>query len=286
MGEAPESGMALSAEDWAGARGAQWRSHLDQFEGMLVPPGTAALRHADFRPGERVVDIGCGGGAISRAIAAAVGPQGTVLGLDISADLVGEARGRAAEAGLTNLAFAVGDAAVTMPAGAPFDRLFSRFGCMFFEQPYAAFANLHAMVRPGGRIDLCVWAPAKENGWMSAIGEVIGQHVDLPKPVPRAPGPCALDDPDYVRDLLGKAGFTQISFTPWADMLAVGGAGASPAQVLRFAMDGFSVCEPLAHAEPAVRDAAAAALLALFERHHDERGVMLPARTWLVTAYA
>ena len=109
----------LSGEDWAGEMGERWLASLDRFESMISPVGDALLARADFRPGERVVDVGCGGGASSREIAASVAPGGVVYGLDISPALVAEAARRAAAAGLANVSFSAGDAATVLPPGAP-----------------------------------------------------------------------------------------------------------------------------------------------------------------------
>lgn len=139
----------------------RWLANLDRFESMIAPVGDALLARVGLRAGERVVDIGCGGGATSREIARRVQPGGTVVGVDISAALVAEAARRSASAGLTNAAFVVADAAAALPAGAPFDRLVSRFGSMFFANPAAAFHNLGRMLRTGARADFAVWAPAR-----------------------------------------------------------------------------------------------------------------------------
>src|SRR3546814_1822119 len=88
----------------------------------------------------------------------AVGNTGWGLGLVLSPDLVAAASERARRTGLANIRFVQGDAATAMPEEAPFDRLFSRFGTMFFPKPYRAFANLRRMLRAGGRLDSAVWA--------------------------------------------------------------------------------------------------------------------------------
>ena len=86
---------SVFADDWSGEMGQRWLRNVDHFEAMLEPIGTALLDRAAIAPGERIVDLGCGGGATSRAIAARVGPAGAVLGLDISPDLIVAARARA-----------------------------------------------------------------------------------------------------------------------------------------------------------------------------------------------
>ena len=147
MTEMESSPEALKGEDWAGEMGAKWLANLAQFEGMIAPIGEALLKQADFKPGERVIDIGCGGGGTSIAIAQAVAPSGEVLGIDISPDLTNASTRRASDAGVGNIHFICADAATVQLRSAPFDRLFSRFGSMFFAEPHKAFANLHSLLR-------------------------------------------------------------------------------------------------------------------------------------------
>lgn len=278
--------QTLATDDWAGEMGRKWLTRLDRFESMIGPAGAALMEHAGFNPGERAVDIGCGGGGTSIEIARRVGPTGRVVGLDISGDLIEAARNRARSAGLANITFENVDASVAEPASTPFQRMFSRFGCMFFAEPYRAYANLHRMLTPGGRVDLGVWAPARENGWMSSLAGVLGKYVELPPPIPRAPGPFAMDDPDYIRDLLQSAGFQKISIDPWTGDQLVGGAGASPAEAVDFVLSVLSVGEALAKAEPEVRRRGTLELRELFEQFSSPRGVVMPAKVWLVTAAA
>jgi SAM-dependent methyltransferase len=276
----------LKAEDWAGAMGAKWLANIDRFESMIAPVGEAFLERAAFRPGERVIDIGCGGGGTSIAIGAQVGPDGSVLGLDISPDLIAYATTRARTAGAGNVSFVQTDAATASPSGAPFDRLFSRFGSMFFAEPGQAFGNLKSLIRPSGRVDLAVWAPARGNLWIAAMMGVLGRHLTLPAPVPRAPGPFALDDPDYIRALLGAAGFVDVDIAAWDGMQQVGGAGTSPESAVAFVLEALSFGELLAEVAPAVRSAVSAELIALFAQHVGPDGVAMSARAWFVSARA
>ena len=109
---------SVFADDWSGEMGQRWLRNVDHFEAMLEPIGTALLDRAAIATGERIVDLGCGGGATSRAIAAHVGPQGAVLGLDISPDLIVAARARAG-ADFPALRFFCGDAASSVLPGTP-----------------------------------------------------------------------------------------------------------------------------------------------------------------------
>ncbi len=277
---------ALGGEDWAGEMGARWLASLDRFEGMIGPIGDALLARADYAAGERVLDLGCGGGATTLAIAKAVGPEGAVLGIDIAPMLIERAEARAAAAG-SPARFVCADAATAQVAEPPFDRLHSRFGSMFFADPVPAFANLHAMLEPGARIDLAVWAHPRDNAWMMEVMGVVRQHVEVPPALPRAPGPFAFEDLGYLEGILAAAGFTAMEAAAYEGEQAVGGSGASPQDATGFVLASMAAGRILAEQEETVQAAARADLTALFSRHHRPgEGVMLGCKAWLVNARA
>ncbi len=280
---APE---ALKGEDWAGEMGARWLASLDRFESMIAPIGAALLERADYAPRERVLDLGCGGGATTLAIAEAVGPDGAALGLDVAPMLIARAKERAADAGST-ARFVCADAATASLDEPPFDRLFSRFGSMFFEAPVPAFTNLRGMLKPGARIDLAVWANPRDNLWMMEMMGVVRSHVEIPPATPRAPGPFAFEDLGYLGSVLEEAGFAGMDVAVYEGLQAVGGPGASPEEATDFVLAAMAVGRVLAEQGDAVREAARADLTAMFARHYREgEGVMLRAKAWLVTARA
>ncbi|MGQ2942867.1 MAG: class I SAM-dependent methyltransferase [Blastomonas fulva] len=275
---------ALKGEDWAGEQGRKWLTHIDRFEGMIAPIGDALLARAAIVPGERVIDLGCGGGLTSLAAARATGPDGAVLGLDISPDLIDEARRRAE--GHPNVTFLCADAA-TVALDTPYDRLISRFGSMFFADPYAAFTNLHSLIKPGGRIDLAIWAAPRDNPWMMELMGVARSHIDIPSPDPRAPGPFAFSDLDYVRDILAHAGFSAPDIEVYQGEQAIGGPGASPDDAADFALASMAIGRALAEAGDDVLARARADLVTLFgQRHVPGKGVMMANKVWLLTATA
>lgn len=276
----------MEAERWAGEQGEKWNRYLDQFESMISPVGTALLEAADFQAGERVVDVGCGGGGTSLEIARRVGNAGSVIGLDVAPALVETARRRADEAGLRNVRFVLGDAASTDLDEAGFDCLFSRFGTMFFPEPYAAFRHMHGFLRPGGRLAIAVWAPLEENPWAFAVMQIVRRYVDLPPAEPRAPGPFGLAETDYVRDILAHAGFSKVSIARWQGEQWVGGAGADADKATAFMMDALFVGEALKEAPEAARNEALAEISRLFTAHDSGQGVRMPAKAWFVTAVA
>lgn len=277
----------IKGEDWAGEMGAKWLANLSRFEGMIAPIGTALLARAGFQSGERVLDIGCGGGGTTIAIAHAVAPDGGVLGIDISPDLTAASTRRASDAGVGNIGFICADASSLQLPDAPFDRLFSRFGSMFFAEPHQAFANLRVLLRPGARIDLAVWAPPRDNLWMMEMMGVVRNHVDIPPAVPRAPGPFAFEDLDYLNEVLASGGFSSPDIIAYTGLQPVGGAGATPQEAVSFVLSSMAVGKLLDEQGADVRVAAEAELLELFAKHYVAgQGVMMQGKAWLVSATA
>ena len=277
----------LKYEDWAGEMGARWLANLKGFESTIAPAGEALLVHAAYQPGERVVDIGFGGGATSLAIAQAVAPQGEVVGIDISPDLAAATTRRAAAAGITNARFICADAATVTVPEAPFDRLCSRFGSMFFSEPVSAFANLRGLLKPGGRLDLAVWGPPQQNPWMLEGMTVARRHVEMPAPVPRAPGPFAFEERDYMEETLIAAGFSNVNIVAAKGELPVGGLGATPEQAQAFVRHALAFGQALLDYPPEVQAAAAAELTSLYTKYYRPgEGVMMGYAIWLVSANA
>lgn len=266
--------------------GERWLAQLNQFEGMINPIGQVLIDRAAFRAGERVVDVGCGAGGTSIDIARKVAPHGAVVGVDISPQLIEAAARRQQAECVPNVSFQCADAATVSLDGPRFDRLFSRFGLMFFTDARAAFANLRTLVRDGGRADFCVWAPARENPWITQVMGIVGQHVDLPAPVPRTPGPFALDDLDYVRELLDGAGFKPPHIGIWQGEQPVGGPGASPEKAMEFVLDGMSFGRVLEESGAEIVAKVKSALTELFARNHSPAGVLMLGKAYLISAMA
>jgi SAM-dependent methyltransferase len=276
----------LSAPDWAGTTGDRWATYVDHFERMLGKIGNALLMHAALAAGENVVEIGCGGGGLTRRVAAAVGPDGTAVGFDISPALVSLATKRAEAAHVTNVAFLSGDAQTSQPLGVPFDRLLSRFGVMFFADPVAAMINLHAMIKPGGRLDFAVWGSIDGNPWASATMEAARSRLTLPPPAPGAPGPFAFADTGYLHSLLEQGGFREISFTPWTGTVQQGGPGVTAEEAAEMAILTGPLAEPLGEVSPDVRAAIKSEIAAFFHAFITDDGMFMPAAVHLVTAVA
>jgi ubiquinone/menaquinone biosynthesis C-methylase UbiE len=138
-------------EHWNGQAGDTWVALHDRLDAQLEPLGRVAQDLAPPGLGERMLDIGCGTGQTTLALCERVGSQGSVLGIDISRPMLELARARARAAAIKNVRFEQADAQIYAFEPRAFDYAFSRFGVMFFADPVAAFANLRAALRQGGR---------------------------------------------------------------------------------------------------------------------------------------
>ncbi len=200
---------------WNEPGGAAWARWQERMDLQLAPFGLAAIEAVAPKPGEGILDIGCGCGDTTLQVAARVGSQGRVTGLDISATMLARARDRATQAGLENAQFVEGDAQVVTAAdlGEGFDAAISRFGVMFFADPVAAFANLTSLVRPGGRLGFVCWQPPAANSWMSNLAREVAPIFPAPPdpPDPHAPGPFAFADPVRTRDILRAGGWADVA---------------------------------------------------------------------------
>jgi SAM-dependent methyltransferase len=272
--------------EWAGDTGNRWREHIDRFEGMLTEIGDAIVAHAGFAPGERVADVGCGCGPTTFAIAQTVGSEGHVAGLDVAPQLIALAEDRAQETGLSNVSFEVLNCETGTPAGAPFDRLFSRFGVMFFGDSTAAFANMRSWLKSGGRMDIAAWGAPSENPWFGGVGGVMASHFDMPPPEPDAPGPFRFGDAEATTAMLEAAGFSDVTVTEHRADQPFGGPGSTPAEAVDFVLRALGMQDLLNEASPEKQAAVKADLEAMFAAHHSDAGIMMPGCSLFYSARA
>ena len=264
-------------EAWNGATGQKWAQRQDRMDEMLAPLSRVAIDRAAASEGETVLDIGCGCGATSIALAA---NAASVVGYDISAPMLAGARERAR--GIDNVMFHEADAS-SVPLEPSADLLFSRFGVMFFDDPVGAFENLHSGMKTGGRVCLLVWRALLENEWMAKpLGAIRPFLDDAPAPTPGAPGPFAFADRDHVTDILTRAGFSNVALEALDLSLGMGGDANDAARE-------FSEMGPLASVlnEADNREKAMAAVQDVMAAHVNAGGaVEMKAACWIVTATA
>ena len=216
---------ATQIEFWNGETGRNWVTHDALMEAMLQPLGESVMDTLAPQPGEHVLDIGCGCGHTSLSLADRVGAEGSVEGVDISAPMLAVASQLAAErnAEHTSIQFLEADAQTHTFEPERYDVVFSRFGVMFFEDPVAAFANIHGALCKSGRLAFCCWQPRAVNPFMTvpamAALELLPAPLEMP---PRTPGPFAFEEADYVTEVLTRAGFESVVVTPLQQPLTFG----------------------------------------------------------------
>ncbi|GAA3244729.1 methyltransferase domain-containing protein [Streptomyces sp. XM83C] len=269
---------AEQVKAWDGEEGAYWAEHADRYDRALRGYLTPFFEAAAVGPADRVLDVGCGTGEISRE-AGRRAPRGSVLGVDLSTAMLRVARQRAEEAGLGHVRFEQADAQIHLFPEGGFDLVVSRTGTMFFGDLDAAFRNLARATRPDGRLVQLVWQPAVRNEWFLTLTTALAAGRDLPGPPPGAPGPFALSEPDRVRALLTGAGFTGLGFEPFAAPMHFG-TDADDAHRFVVGQLGWM----LEGLDDTGRARALDDLHAALRARETPEGVLLPSATWLITA--
>ncbi len=273
---------------WNGEAGKMWAQSQAILDGNMEQLSEVALAAAAPKPGEHVLDVGCGAGDTTLALARMItagGAPGRMLGVDISEPMLARARERAAERSFAEgvLAFVNADAAAHEFAAGAFDLVFSRFGVMFFADPVRAFKNLARATRPSGRLLFMCWRAMKENAWSHDPLEVVRPLLpEMPQSPPDAPGPFAFASEARVRGILTEAGYRDITFTA-ADRPMV--LGATVAEATEFALRIGPTARALRElGTPEIAATAREKLTTLFQAYLEDGGVALPAAVWLVSA--
>jgi SAM-dependent methyltransferase len=284
-----------STTSWRERAGAAWLSQADRLEAMLEPVLEPLFQRADLRPGQQVLDVGCGRGVTSRIAANQVGPSGAVTGVDVSAELIDSARtatsaDNTAGGGGAPIEWLVADAQRADFQTASFDAVLSRFGVMFFDDPVEAFTNLHRAVRPGGRLTIATWQPRDACDFQRVGAQAIAQALsaegyEVPEADPAA-GPYAFGVADFVESTLTDSGWSHVAVQPVDLPLYFGGPGASPQEAADMAFETAGMQSFLAGFDQRASELAAAALLKAFDAHHDGSGVRLDASILVTQATA
>ncbi|MCP3819624.1 class I SAM-dependent methyltransferase [Streptomyces sp. A3M-1-3] len=269
---------SAQAEAWNGYEGRHWAERQRRYDALNDAANEPLLEAARITGTDRVLDIGCGNGRITR-LAARAGAY--ALGVDLSAPMLERARVSAQAERLDNVGFAQGDAQVYAFDSGAFDVAVSRFGVMFFADPVAAFANIGRALRPGGR--LAFICPQDFSGSEQAtVFAAVARHVQLPQPSADAgPGSLSLADPEHTARVLTDAGFREVVVSG-VELPHEWGKDAEDATGFLFGWG------PMQHwlrdADPAAEARAREAAVEAFRTYETASGVRLTAAHWVVTA--
>lgn len=276
---------AISA--WDGVLFDRWVKHRHIFVSGLAAHGDEALRQRAPGTGWRVLDVGCGLGDTTQAIAQAVGPTGEAVGVDAAAKMLEIARRETAEFGIPNARFEEADVQLDS-LGTDFDMAFSRMGTMFFANPVAALRNVRSALKPGATLLMVVWRRREDNPWVWEAQQVVEQMLGRPEEHDEptcGPGPFSMANADTVSDQLGYAGFTSPTFRR-CDLPILLGSDVEEALEIALALGPAAEIirlwgDRMAHRHDEVR----AALREVISRlQHADGSVHAMASTWIVSA--
>jgi len=201
-------------EPWASGRAARWISRWQAVDRQLTPVTQKLFAAADIRPGERVLDVGCGTGPTTRLAASVTGPTGSVVGVDVVAEMLETARDVTVEGDSAPIEWLHADASVWAGTGEPFDLVLSRFGVMFFDDPPLAFANLLDLTAPGGRLCMVTWQRRTETSLFElpvSVALSCAKEWGITPTVPQVDaGPFSLHQ-DMAREVLEHAGWRDVA---------------------------------------------------------------------------
>ena len=263
---------------WDGDEGSYWAANADRYDRSVQVHHRRLLAAAAIGTADRVLDIGCGTGQLSRDAARAAS-SGSALGVDLSSAMIDVARARAAQEGLTNVTFEQRDAQIHSFSAAAFD--------LVAQQNWR-----HVLRRPGRRLreprprrsarrtdGPAHLAALSQNEWMRELMTALAAGRDLPAPPPDAPGPFSLSDPERVRTILSGAGFTDIELAETRGAMSFG-TDADDAQAFVLGQLGW-LLEGL---DPAGRTRRLDALHTSASSHETDQGVFYDSAAWIITA--
>ncbi|AOJ89144.1 SAM-dependent methyltransferase [Burkholderia sp. MSMB0856] len=266
---------------WNGPSGLAWVDTQRSLDRMFEPFEALLADGAVAASASSVLDVGCGTGAVTLAIARRLGAHAHCTGLDISAQMLAAARARAEREGV-DADFVHADAQTHAFAPGRFDLIVSRFGVMFFDDPVQAFANLRHAARPNARLRFVAWRGAADNPFMTTAERVAAPLLPaLPARQPGAPGQFAFGDRQRIASVLSDSGWADIAIEP-IDIACALPASALDDYIARLGPVGLA----LRQVDDAPRRRVIDTVRAAFERYVEGADVRFDAACWLVTARA
>ena len=289
--EQPREDQRATLDDAAehfGTLAAVWDEQAEALSESMGRHGVAARVALAARPGERIVDLGCGPGVSAIALGSEVGADGWVAAVDLVPQMTAAAGRRMAAAGVHGEAVtadvATADLISVAGQGQPFDAAHSRFGLMFFPEPERALANIFAALRPGGRLAASVWQHLDRNPWMSLTNSTATQILGIDRPAlpaPGGPGPFSMADREATAELFTRAGFVDVELESVDAPFVFEGDGTAAAERV---LSAGPLGGALLAADEARRAEVVAGVVEALEHHRTDAGIEMPAASWCITA--
>ena len=183
-----------------------WEKHRETIRQMFAPVTQALVEDALIRSGHTVLDVATGPGEPALGIAAVVGPEGKIIGIDPIPTMVAAGRRAASQGGIRNTQFDVAFADdLPFPADS-FDAVVSRFGVMFVPSPVDAVREMLRVLKPGRKLALAVWHLPESNPFFYTLSQVIERYVDSQPPAPDAPDAFRFAGSGRLLEVLCEAG--------------------------------------------------------------------------------
>lgn len=279
------------ADEWEGERVRRWLQLADSLDRQLSPVNDVLFPAAALVAGERVLDVGCGEGRTTRRVAALVGETGSVVGLDVSEEMLVRAAQIPVPDGAATIDWIVADVShgpAAWQPGPPFDAAISTFGVMFFNDPTTAFTTLAAAVRPGGRLAAAVWCRRDESELfdlpLGVATEVLDRHARHYEPLADDEGAFSIHSAPVAKDLLAGTGWDDVGFAVHRLAMKVAG-GLTPAEAATSSLDFGPVRYRVEGHPDELRDEMVATLTEIYaDRVDDDGHVVLDGAIGILTA--
>ena len=277
--EAIQRSSDEQAKLWKGSAGCAWVEAQALLDRTLQPFEDLLVEAVGASGARRVLDVGCGTGSTTRAVARLLSASDQSVGIDISEQMIDAARMLAAQ-DKTPATFICADAQTHRFEPAGFDLIMSRFGTMFFADPVAAFANLRRAGAKDARLCSIVWRSPAENPFMTAAESAAAPLLpNLPERRVGVAGPFGFADERRVRAILEESGWTEIDIRP-IDVVCTLPENELTRYGTRFGPVGVALLE----ADPQTREQVVSAVRAAFDPYVDGAEARFTACCWIVNA--
>ncbi|WP_420237457.1 class I SAM-dependent methyltransferase [Telmatobacter bradus] len=268
-------------ELWNGHAGRAWAENQQILDQMFKPFEKLLVDVISSRAEGRILDIGCGAGSTTLAIARLLGTKGHCIGIDISAPLIEVARSRAVSES-SSADFICADAQTHAFEMESFDTIISRFGVMFFGDPVLAFANLRRAGNQSTELRFIAWRDAAENPFMATAEHAAAPYLpNLPARRRCLPGQFAFADRNHINSILKQSGWADIDIQPINVTCTM-----PEKELVRYLAKNGPVGLMLQEAEEQIRNQVLQRVRAAFDPYVYEDEVRFRAACWMVSAHA